>query len=234
MSFENPVYCALDTPNIVQAQTLSGTLAPHIGGVKIGMEYFYATGTKGYHAIAAQNVPIFLDLKLHDIPNTVAAAVRALAPLEPAILNVHAGGGTAMMQAAAKAAKSYDGAQPMMIAVTILTSLEESDLHQMGISGNPQDQVLRLAELAQNSGMQGVVCSAHEIEALRAACGPDFKLIVPGIRPADSPTHDQKRVMTPEQAKAAGADILVIGRAITGADDPAIAAQAIQNSLLDI
>lgn len=231
MSLANPVYCALDTPDMAYAQSLSHRLAPHIGGVKIGMEYFYATGVAGYRAIADQGVPVFLDLKLHDIPNTVAAAVRALTPLEPAILNVHAGGGSAMMQAAAEAAKSYDGRQPVMIAVTILTSLEASDLHEMGISGSPQDQVLRLAELAQKAGMQGVVCSAHEIEALRQACGPDFKLVVPGIRPTASPTHDQKRVMSPEQAKAAGADILVIGRAITGAEDPAAAAQDIQTGL---
>ena len=221
MSSANPVYCALDTPDMTQARSLSQQLAPHIGGVKIGMEYFYATGEAGYRAIAEHNIPVFLDLKLHDIPNTVASAVRALTPLEPAILNVHAGGGEAMMRAAVAAAKDYDGQQPLMIAVTVLTSLEEADLHQMGISGAPQDQVLRLAELAQTAGMEGVVCSAHEIEALRKACGPDFKLIVPGIRPADSPTHDQKRVMTPEQAIAKGADILVIGRAITGADDPA-------------
>ncbi len=234
MTFDNPVFCALDTPNTERADDLAEKLAPHIGGVKIGMEYFYATGAAGYHAIARHNVPIFLDLKLHDIPNTVASAVRALAPLEPAILNVHAGGGMAMMQAAAQAAQECGDKAPQMIAVTILTSLEESDLHQMGIAGTPREQVLRLADMAQQAGMAGVVCSAHEIATLRQHCGKDFKLIVPGIRPNASPTHDQKRVMTPEQAYAEGADILVIGRAITGAENPIASAQAITQSLMDI
>lgn len=227
----NPVYCALDTTDAAQAAALAKSLQGKIGGVKLGMEFFYACGANGYRQVAGLDMPVFLDLKLHDIPNTVAAAVRALCPLKPQILNVHAGGGLAMMQAAAGAATEFGAAAPLMIGVTILTSLEATDLHEMGISGTAQEQVLRLADLAQRAGLGGVVCSAHETALLRAHCGPDFKLIVPGIRPADSDTHDQKRVMTPEAARAAGADILVIGRAITGAADPSQAAADIQAGL---
>ena len=230
----NPVFCAIDTPDLARAEQLAKALQGAVGGLKIGMEFFYAHGATGYAALAAHGAPIFLDLKLHDIPNTVAAAVRALAPLQPALLNVHGAGGPAMMQAAADAAKQAADkglAVPTMLAVTVLTSLEEADLHAIGVNGTPREQVLRLAALAQKSGLDGVVCSAHEIEALRAELGPDFKLIVPGIRPAGSATHDQKRVMTPQAAHQAGADILVIGRAITQADDPAQAAQAIADEL---
>ena len=232
----NPVYCALDTPLRARAEELAESLRGAVGGLKIGMEYFYAHGADGYHGLSAFEQPIFLDLKLHDIPNTVASAVRALAPLEPALLNVHAGGGAAMMQAAANAAneaKDKGLRAPTMLAVTILTSLGESDLHDMGISGSPREQVLRLAHLAKANGMDGVVCSAHEIGAIRAELGPDFKLIVPGIRPAGSATHDQKRVMTPEAALEAGADILVIGRAITEAADPRQAALDIAATLAE-
>lgn len=232
----NPVYCALDTPLRARAETLAAALRGAVGGLKIGMEYFYAHGGDGYRGLAAFEQPIFLDLKLHDIPNTVAAAVRALAPLQPALLNVHAGGGAAMMRAAAEAAKEAgdkDLRAPTMLAVTILTSLGESDLHDMGVSGSPREQVLRLAHLAKANGMDGVVCSAHEIDAIRAELGPDFKLIVPGIRPAGSATHDQKRVMTPEDAQTAGADILVIGRAITEAADPRQAALDIAATLAE-
>ncbi len=227
----SPVFCALDTPDLARAEQLAAQLSGHVGGLKIGMEFFYAHGSAGYQAIAAHAVPIFLDLKLHDIPNTVASAVRALAPLRPTLLNVHAGGGAAMMKAASDAAKEAGSAAPCMLAVTVLTSLSEVDLHDMGITGTPEDQVKRLAALAHANGMQGVVCSAHEIAILRAEMGPDFKLIVPGIRPAGSDTHDQKRVMTPPQALQAGADILVIGRAITGSDNPGQAAQEIAVSL---
>lgn len=232
---DNPIYCAIDTPLRARAEELAAMLSGAVGGLKIGMEYFYAHGGDGYRALAAFDQPIFLDLKLHDIPNTVASAIRALAPLQPALLNVHAGGGAAMMRAAADAASEARDkglSAPHMLAVTILTSLEESDLHDMGVHGTPREQVLRLAHLAKANGMDGVVCSAHEIEALRAELGPEFKLIVPGIRPAGSAAHDQKRVMTPEAAKAAGADILVIGRAITGAEDPHQAALNIAAGLV--
>jgi orotidine-5'-phosphate decarboxylase len=228
------IYCALDTPDIGQAENVARQLSGQVDGLKIGMEYFYAHGAIGYRKLADAQMPIFLDLKLHDIPNTVAQAVHALAHLEPRLLNVHGGGGAAMMRAAADAAAQASDsgfAAPTMLAVTVLTSLAESDLHVMGIKGTPREQVLRLAELARANGMQGVVCSAHEIDALRAEMGDDFKLIVPGIRPAGSDTHDQKRVMTPQQAQSAGADILVIGRAITEADNMAAAAQAIKADL---
>lgn len=229
------IYCALDTPDGAHAARLAQQLAGHADGLKIGLEFFYAHGAAGYQKLAATNMPIFLDLKLHDIPNTVAQAVRSLAPLEPRLLNVHGGGGAAMMRAAADAAAQASDkglAAPTMLAVTVLTSLAESDLHDMGITGSPREQVLRLAMLARANGMDGVVCSAHEIEILRAEMGDDFKLIVPGIRPAGSDTHDQKRVMTPEQAQEAGADILVIGRAITEAENNAAAAQAIKAALV--
>lgn len=232
MPIKNPIYCALDTTASADAYQLAEQLNGAVGGVKIGMEFFYANGQAGYRRIAQTGLPIFLDLKLHDIPNTVAAAVRAVCPLKPAILNVHASGGAAMMAAAVKAAGEFD-TPPLMIGVTVLTSLEQNDLTQIGMSvgAKAQDQVLRLAHLAQSAGMGGVVCSAHEIEALRRECGADFKLIVPGIRPKGSATHDQKRVMTPEDAYAAGADILVIGRGITAADNPPQAAREIYESL---
>ena len=232
---DNPVFCALDTQDPARAIELAEKLSSHIGGIKIGMEFFYAAGLSGYQNLAATGLPIFLDLKLHDIPNTVAAAVKALCPLQPAILNVHAGGGLDMMRAASKAAKDTaaenDLTAPLMIAVTVLTSLEDEDLNQIGVNATPRDQVLRLADLAQQADMGGVVCSAHEVEAIRNQCGPHFKLIVPGIRPAGHATDDQKRIMTPEAALEAGADILVIGRAITQAADPAQAASAISASL---
>lgn len=232
---DNPVFCALDTQNPIQASQLAKNLSPHIGGIKIGMEFFYAVGLAGYQSLAATGLPIFLDLKLHDIPNTVAAAVNAICPLQPAILNVHAGGGLSMMRAASKAAR--DTAEennltaPLMIAVTVLTSLEDEDLNHIGVSATPHDHVLRLADLAQQADMGGVVCSAHEVEALRSRCGPNFKLIVPGIRPAGHAKDDQRRIMTPEAALEAGADILVIGRAITQAVDPVQAASDISASL---
>ncbi|MCH1568151.1 MAG: orotidine-5'-phosphate decarboxylase [Alphaproteobacteria bacterium] len=228
------VYAAIDTPDKGRAADMAEQLSGRVDGLKIGMEFFYAHNSVGYAMLAQSGLPIFLDLKLHDIPNTVAQAVRALAPLEPTLLNVHAGGGAAMMQAAADAAGDANDnglRAPTMLAVTILTSLAEADLHDMGISGTPRDQVLRLAALARANGMGGVVCSAHEIDALRAEMGSDFKLIVPGIRPSGSAAHDQKRVMSPEAAQAAGADILVIGRAISAADDMAASADAIKASL---
>ncbi|MEC8099462.1 MAG: orotidine-5'-phosphate decarboxylase, partial [Pseudomonadota bacterium] len=176
-----------------------------------------------------------LDLKLHDIPNTVAAAVRTLVPLAPTYLNVHAAGGAEMMAGAARAAGSAaDEAKvirPKMLAVTVLTSLSDADLNDIGVNGTPREQVLRLATLAAKNGMDGVVCSAEEVELLRREMGPNFNLVVPGIRPAGAAQHDQKRMMTPEAAIAAGADILVIGRAITQNPDPGRAAQAIADSL---
>ena len=232
---ENPVYCAIDVPEIDAAGQLAHQLGTHVGGLKIGMEFFYAHGRAGYAHLAGFGHNIFLDLKLHDIPNTVAAAVRTLVPLAPAYLNVHAAGGAEMMAAAARAAASAaDEAKqtrPKMLAVTVLTSMSDADLQDIGVSGTPREQVLRLATLAGKNGMDGVVCSAEEVELLRREMGPDFDLVVPGIRPAGAARHDQKRVMTPEAAIAAGADILVIGRAITQNPDPGRAAKEIADSL---
>ncbi len=231
VSFKNPIFSGLDTNDRAEAEALARQLAPEIGGLKIGLEFFYAFGQEGYRAIAETGIPIFLDLKLHDIPNTVAGGIRSACQLKPAIINVHAGGGVAMMRAAADAAKETEGSRPWVIGVTVLTSLDDADLHAMGISGSAQDQVLRLAANAQEAGLDGVVCSPMEIEALRAECGPDFKLIVPGIRPNGSDIGDQKRIMTPQDALARGADILVISRPIIKADNPAAAARAIAEDL---
>lgn len=228
--FENPVFCAIDTPDIEKARNLAGAVAPHIGGLKVGMEFFYACGQAGYDAVASAGKPIFLDLKLHDIPNTVASAIRALALLKPAIVNVHAGGGRAMMKAAAKAA-AESGGSTKVIGVSVLTSLDESDLGELGVSGSVRDHVRRLGALARECGLEGMVCSAHEIETLKEECGRDFLLVVPGIRPSGSSTGDQKRIMTPAQALTLGADILVIGRPITAAEDPARASAGIEREI---
>lgn len=237
------VLVALDTPDTEKAKTLSRQLAGHVGGIKLGLEFFNANGPDGVRQVVradAAEVPrgeaapqqrLFLDLKFHDIPNTVAGAVRSVMPLGPAILNVHAGGGLAMMKAALDSAnfeaEQLGTVRPMMIAVTVLTSLDDADLTAVGQTGPAQDQAVRLAALTQKAGLDGVVCSSKEITAIRAECGPDFKLIVPGIRPAGSAVGDQKRIMTPAEALAEGADFLVIGRPITGAPDPVAAAASI-------
>ena len=227
MSLPNPICVALDTPDLERARTLARTLATHVGYMKIGMEFFYAHGAKGYEAVAAEGLPIFLDLKLHDIPNTVASAMKTLMQLSPrpAIVNLHAAGGLDMMKAAAAA---VDG-RAKLIAVTILTSLSNEDIWAAGFNAEQDtgSHAASLAKLAKHAGLDGVVCSPHDLAGIRAATGPDFLTVVPGIRPADAASHDQKRIATPSAARAAGADILVIGRAITGASDPAAAAQKI-------
>jgi orotidine-5'-phosphate decarboxylase len=226
----NPIFVALDTPSLDQASALAALLAPHVAGLKVGLEFVSANGPEGVRALVKSGLPVFLDVKLHDIPNTVAGAMKALAPLGAAIINVHASGGAAMMRAAAGAAASVQP-RPKLIAVTVLTSLEAADLAAMGISGTPLDQVVRLARLAKDSGMDGVVCSPQEIAAVRAACGRDFLIVTPGVRPAGGALDDQRRVMTPKRALEAGADLLVIGRPITGASDPAEAARGILQDL---
>ena len=227
---KNPVFVALDTPSLDRARTLAQTLKPYVGGVKLGLEFYGANGPDGVRAIAAAGAPVFLDLKLHDIPNTVAGAMKALAPIGAAILNVHASGGGAMMRAAAEAAGTAER-RAKIIAVTVLTSLEDRDLPSVGVSATALDQAVRLAVLAKDSGLDGVVCSPHEIAAVRAACGPRFLIVTPGVRPVGGELGDQKRVMTPRQAMEAGADILVIGRPITGASDPVQAAREIAAEL---
>lgn len=229
------ILCALDTPDLETAMALADGLKEEVAGLKLGLEFFARLGPVGYEAVAACGAPIFLDLKLHDIPNTVAGAVRSLAPLGAFMMTVHAQGGLAMMQAAKEAAVEAAGAAekkaPLLIGVTVMTSLDSVDLEAIGVSANPQEQVLRLAGLAQAAGLDGVVCSPIEITALRKACGNDFVLVVPGIRPAGSDPGDQKRVLSPRRAVSAGADYLVIGRPITRALNPLQAIREINDSL---
>jgi orotidine-5'-phosphate decarboxylase len=226
------IFCAIDTTDRDEAAALARRLAGTVGGVKLGLEFFGAHGPAGVAHARPAGVPLFLDLKFHDIPNTVAGAVRAVLPLGPAILTVHAAGGRAMLEAARDAAVAAAGAaRPKIVAVTVLTSLDDDDLDAVGQRGPALDQAKRLADVAQKSGVDGVVCSPKEVAALRAQCGPKFLLVVPGIRPSWAATGDQKRVMTPAEAIAAGADHLVIGRPITGAADPAEAARRIAAEL---
>ncbi len=224
------IFVALDTQDLGRAAALARDLAGAVGGVKIGKEFFTAHGPDGVRAVAG-GVPLFLDLKFHDIPNTVAGALRAAVHMRPAMVNVHASGGRAMLEAAAQAvregAEDAETARPLLLGVTVMTSLAEADLAEVGQRGPVAAQVVRLARLAQDSGLDGVVCSAQEITELRAACGKDFVLLTPGIRPRWADSGDQKRVMTPAEALAAGADYLVIGRPITTAPDPAATARRI-------
>ncbi len=223
MPHNNPICVALDTPDVAQAKALARAVKPHVGMMKIGMEFFYANGAAGYEAVASEGIPIFLDLKLHDIPNTVAQGLTSLLKLSPApvITNIHATGGLDMM----KAAKDAVGDRAKLIAVTVLTSLSNDNIWAAGFDSRKTDQhALNLAKLAHQAGLDGVVCSPLDLAAIRKSLPRDFLTIVPGIRPADAATHDQKRVATPKAALEAGADILVIGRAITGAADPAKAA----------
>jgi len=232
MSSANPslIFCALDTPDLNQATAWAKQIGPVTGALKLGMEFVNAFGPQGIEAVqkAAPDAALFIDLKFHDIPNTVAGAVRATCNnFAPAYLNVHAAGGVEMMQAAKEAC----GTGTKLLAVTILTSLDQESIRMVGYQHELSDQVTRMAKLTQDSGLDGVVCSALEIEQIRTLCGPSFELMVPGIRPAGAQTQDQKRVMTPEQALSAGATHLVIGRPITGAADPAAAAQDILDTI---
>ena len=230
MTASNPICVALDTPDVDRAIALARALKPHAGYMKVGMEFFYAHGAAGYARVAAAGLPVFLDLKLHDIPNTVASAMASLMQLTPApaIVNVHATGGLDMMKAAVDAVAG----RSKLIAVTILTSLSDADIWAVGFetAKDTQSHARSLAELAKRAGLDGVVCSPHDLVGIRHDLGRDFLTVVPGIRPADSGAQDQKRVATPADAIKAGADILVIGRAITSAPDPAKAAQAISAS----
>ena len=222
----NPVYLALDLPRLDAAEALARKVAGHIGGIKLGLEFFCAHGHHGVHEIAHIGLPIFLDLKLHDIPNTVAAAMQAIHVLEPAIVTIHAAGGRAMMEDAKAAA----GERCKVVAVTVLTSLDDRDLHRTGVSGNAHDQALRLAELAQVAGLDGIVCSGHEVAAIHRQWKDGF-LVVPGLRPANGQTADQKRTVTPREARDAGASVLVVGRPISRAEDPLAAARTIEATL---
>jgi len=225
------IFVAIDTTDLGSAVELANGLAGHVGGIKLGWEFFTAHGPEGVKQVTAAGTPLFLDLKFHDIPNTIAGAMRAALPMKPKFINVHASGGMAMMRAAYDAASEAGDERPLLLAVTVLTSLSDDDLAKAGVFGTVTEQVVRLGVMAQDSGMDGVVCSAKEIMALRGACGPDFKLVVPGIRPEGTDVQDQKRVVTPREAVALGADHLVIGRPITQAADPVAAAKAIAEGL---
>ena len=222
------IFCAVDTTDLDAAIAFRRQIAGEVGGIKLGLEFFIAHGPAGIRAVMGDDgTPLFLDLKLHDIPNTVAGGVRAALSLRPKFMTIHASGGPAMMKAAAEAASVLGADRPKILAVTVLTSLDATDLEAVGQRGPVADQVARLARLTKASGVDGVVCSPAEVAIIREACGPDFSIMVPGIRPAWAATNDQKRVMTPAEALAAGADNLVIGRPITGAADPVEAARRI-------
>ena len=222
----NRIFVALDTPDLERARGVATRVRHHVGGVKLGLEFFAANGPAGVRALEELGLPVFLDLKLHDIPNTVAKAVQALAPLAPAVLTVHASGGRAMLEDA-KAAAHPD---TKVVAVTMLTSLDADDLAATGVTGSPHDHVLRLAALAEEAGLDGIVCSGAEVKAAHAQWPKGF-FVVPGVRPANGAAGDQKRVVTPRQALDDGASILVVGRPITQAEDPDAAARAIAGTL---
>ena len=222
----NPVYLALDVPQIEPAKALIQKVKAHIGGIKLGLEFYCAHGPHGVHEIAHMGLPIFLDLKFHDIPNTVAGAMQAVHVYEPKIVTVHASGGRAMMEDAKAAAA--EGCK--VVGVTMLTSLDETDLKRTGVGGTPHDHVMRLAELAHTAGLDGIVCSGQEVGEVRKQWKDGF-FVVPGLRPAGAVVGDQKRTVTPRQARDDGASVLVIGRPISRAEDPMEAARAIEATL---
>ncbi|MDR6789519.1 orotidine-5'-phosphate decarboxylase [Sphingomonas sp. BE138] len=222
----NRIFVALDTPDLARARALAERVRHHVGGIKLGLEFFCAHGPAGVRAMEEIGLPVFLDLKLHDIPNTVAKAVQSLGNLAPAVLTVHAGGGRAMLEEAKAAAHP----STRVVAVTMLTSLDESDLAATGVAGSAHDHVLRLTDLAREAGLDGIVCSGAEVKAAHTSW-PKGYFVVPGVRPADGALGDQKRVVTPRAAVDAGASMLVIGRPITQAEDPDAAARAIAATL---
>jgi orotidine-5'-phosphate decarboxylase len=222
---------ALDLPNEHDAMKLVDRLGNTCQWFKVGMELYYSTGNSIVQQLRDRGFSVFLDLKLHDIPNTVAGAVRSATNAGASLLTIHASGGAAMMSAAAEAASAPGS--PRLLAVTVLTSMDASQLAGIGITASPADQVLRLARLAQKSGINGMVCSAEEVALLRNETGPNSLLVIPGIRPTGSAIEDQKRVATPAQAIAHGASMLVVGRPITRAADPAAAAQSILNEIAE-
>jgi orotidine-5'-phosphate decarboxylase len=235
MADYNPIICAIDTTDEEEAGSLTRRLSHQVGASKLGLEFFTANGAAGVHRITGGQAPVLLDLKFHDIPTTVARAIRATAGIDTFMMTVHTAGGRAMLRAAIDASMEVAAltgkSRPMIIGVTVLTSLDQDDLCMTGVSHTLTDQVKRLADLAQASGLDGVVCSAYEISLLRRHCGEDFKLVVPGIRPEGGSADDQKRVMTPKEAIRRGANYLVIGRPITRSHSPVEAAAAIRASL---
>ncbi len=220
---------ALDTPDLAHALRLAAETAPHCALFKVGLEFFVTHGPAGVRAIEGR--PVFLDLKLHDIPNTVEGALRAVLPLAPRMITLHAAGGAAMIEAARRAAETNAAMRPLLLAVTVLTSLDGDALKATGVAGDLAQQVLRLARLALAAGADGLICSAREVGMLRRELGTVPCLVVPGICPEGADTGDQARIATPEQAIAAGADWIVVGRPITGAADPGRAAAEIAASI---
>lgn len=222
----NPIYLALDLPQLREAKDLAARVRAHVGGLKLGLEFFCAHGAHGVHMLSGLGLPIFLDLKLYDIPNTVARAMQAIHVLEPAIVTVHASGGRAMMEDAKAAASGIT----KVVGVTMLTSMDDRDLQRTGVEGSAHEQVMRLTDLAREAGLDGVVCSGKEVKAVHARWKEGF-LVVPGLRPAGGEAGDQKRIVTPRKARDDGASVLVIGRPITRAEDPLAAARAIEATL---
>ncbi|MEV4566489.1 orotidine-5'-phosphate decarboxylase [Nonomuraea sp. NPDC049419] len=222
-----PIAVALDAPDLETAARWAALVTPHVSTVKVGLELYLRYGPDVIASVrGASGVRVFLDLKLHDIPNTVAGAAKAVGRLRPSILTVHAAGGPAMIREAVESAP-----HTQIAAVTVLTSLTEADLERIGIAGPADDAVRRLAALSVEAGATALVCSPNEVASVRAEVGDGITLITPGVRPTGADTQDQKRVATPEQALADGADLLVIGRPITGSPDPGAAAAAIAASL---
>ncbi|GAA5316956.1 MAG: orotidine-5'-phosphate decarboxylase [Candidatus Pelagadaptatus aseana] len=225
------IVVALDFANQADCLALADRLDPAYCRLKVGKELFTVAGPQVVEGLMAKGFDVFLDLKFHDIPNTCAKAVKAAAELGVWMVNVHASGGQRMMEAARNELEKRSGSNPLLIAVTVLTSMEAQDLSQIGIARSPQEQVLHLAGLAQQSGMDGVVCSAQEAPVLSQQLGADFSLVTPGIRPADAASDDQRRIVTPQQAIADGSHYLVIGRPITQAADPVAVCQSIAKSI---
>lgn len=228
MNASDRILVALDFDTADAAVALAQRLAGRVGGVKVGLELVNAAGFDIFSRLTDAGVSrIFYDAKFHDIPNTVAGAVRAAAKRGVWMVNVHASGGATMLRAARDAASTVDQ-PPLVIGVTVLTSIDEPTLNaDLRVAGPVSEQVVHLARLSQQAGLDGVVASPHEVSAIRDACGPEFVTVIPGVRPAGVASHDQARVATPAAAVAAGAHYLVVGRAITGADDPIAAAEAI-------
>ncbi len=225
----------MDIPGVEQAQRVAEQVKEYVGGIKVGMEYFVANGAYGVKQLWASRLPLFLDLKFHDIPNTVAGAVRSACALRPYMLTIHLSGGGDMIKAAADAANDYSlksgKRKPLILGVSVMTSLDDENLSEIGFSGKVLDSAKRLCELGVKNGIDGIVCSAHEIAGLKAEFGGRLKYVVPGIRPMGTADDDQKRVMSPREAIQSGADYLVVGRAITAAPDPKLVAKIIAGQL---
>ena len=228
---DQKIIVALDYDNQADALAFVDRIDPSLCRLKVGKEMFTLFGPEFVRALHQRGFSVFLDLKFHDIPNTCSKAVRAAAELGVWMVNVHASGGEKMMSASREILQPYGKDRPLLIGVTVLTSMEQADLSGIGIQVNPQEHVLRLANLAKSSGLDGVVCSAQESALLKSELGKNFKLVTPGIRPAGSAVGDQKRIMTPVEAVTAGSDYLVIGRPITQANNPVEVLNAINKSL---